>query len=172
MARCGFCNKSIVFGGVSANNEKFCTDKCLEGRQVAEITKLVPSEEISREVEKVHAGDCPQCLRRGPVDVHISHRVWSALVLTQWSSQTKLCCHSCGTKNKLRDSAFCLFLGWWGFPWGIFVTPFQIGRNVIGIFSAPNGARPSPRLERFVTTHMATSIAQQQGATPPPLPRA
>lgn len=171
MAKCGFCNSSILLGGISAGNEKFCNNQCLQSQRVVYYSRMIPPDVIRQEIERVHAGNCPQCQRMGPVDVHISHRIWSAFVLTQWSSKSKICCHSCGTKNKVLDTAFCLFLGWWGFPWGILGTPIQIGRNVVGIFTAPNGARPSPMLEKFITSNLAANIAQNQ-QSPPPLPSA
>ena len=75
--------------------------------------------------------------------------MWSALVILTWSSRPQICCRSCGVKNKISDALFCFFLGWWGFPHGLIMTPIQLGRNLFGIFSMPDPSRPSTRWLRW-----------------------
>jgi hypothetical protein len=45
-------------------------------------------------VEEVHRSNCPRCSGPGPLDVYKAHQVWSALVLTSWSSRPALSCKS------------------------------------------------------------------------------
>ena len=40
--------------------------------------------------------------------------------------------------------------GWWGFPFGLIMTPVQVMRNLAGIFGGPNPASPSPALEKLI----------------------
>ena len=47
----------------------------------------------------------------------------------------QISCRRCGLKSQAAGAAFPLVLGWWGFPWGLVVTPVQIGRNIGGMTS-------------------------------------
>ena len=98
-------------------------------------------------------------------DVHVFHSVWSALVLTRWSSKPAICCQSCGTKSRLGGAASSMVLGWWGFPWGLILTPVQVSRNVIGMWRDPEPQRPSPMLERAVRVHLAQQLQAQRAAS-------
>jgi hypothetical protein len=48
--------------------------------------------------------------------------------------------------------------GWWGFPWGIIITPVQVARNTWGIFSGPDPSRPSEALARIARFHLASLV--------------
>jgi hypothetical protein len=92
------------------------------------------------------------------VDVHVSYRVWSAAIVTSWSSRPAVSCGGCGTKRKLGDALFSLVLGWWGLPWGVVITPVQIVRNLVGLARKPAPGQPSPALENMVRLNMAQSL--------------
>jgi len=64
-------------------------------------------------------------------------------------SRPLICCRSCGVKSKLGSTAYSALLGWWGFRWGILITPLQIVRNFGGMFTAPDPSQPSAKLETF-----------------------
>jgi hypothetical protein len=96
------------------------------------------------------------------VDVHTSYRVWSALVLTQWQSRPLVSCKSCGTKQKLGDTAFSLVLRWWGFPCGILMTPVQLGKNIFALMKTPDPGSPSPALEKILRLHLAAQVIERQ----------
>ena len=100
--------------------------------------------------------------RRGPVDVHTSHSVWSALVMTKWRSTPLVCCQSCGTKAKLQGVLSSGLMGWWGFPWGLVMTPVQILRNVGGLFKAPDPAAPSDELVKMVRGQLSAQLLQEE----------
>ena len=91
-------------------------------------------------------GLCPVCSGNGPIDVHTSHEVWSILLMTSWKSLPRISCRSCGVKRQLGGLFFSLFAGWWGFPWGLVMTPVQIVKNVIGLASPPDPMQPSDEL--------------------------
>jgi len=46
-------------------------------------------------------------------------------------------------------------LGWWGFPWGLILTPIQVGRNLVGVARPPEASKPSPQLEKVLRIAMA-----------------
>ena len=178
MANCSYCGSTILFGGKQDGELRFCNAKCQEKGVLVRVSRELPGPLVDQAIRSTHDGNCPKCQGPGPVDVHVSFRVWSALILTSWSSRPQLSCSSCGWKAKLGDALFCLGLGWWGFPWGLILTPVQVGRNLIGIATPPDPAIPSEKLRNLVSIHLAGSVLLQQqqapsavGSRPPPLPR-
>jgi hypothetical protein len=110
----------------------------------------------------LHQGPCPVCKGSGPVDVHTSYRVYSVLVMTSWRNQPRVSCRSCGVKAKVTDTLVSLFAGWWGFPWGLIMTPVQVSRNVIGLVRVPDTMGPSPELEKTVRTMIAAQMVSAE----------
>jgi hypothetical protein len=161
MAACDACGTTILFGGVKQGPLRFCNQQCAQRGLGLSVANQLPADLVEKQVRQVHQGNCPRCQGPGPVDIHTSHRVWSAIAMTRWSSHPVLCCRSCGTKAKLGSAVFSMSLGWWGFPFGLLLTPVQLGRNVIGLFGGPDPATPSPALERAVRLHLASALAAQ-----------
>jgi hypothetical protein len=65
-------------------------------------------------------------------------------------------------KSQLGDLAFSALLGWWGFPWGLLVTPVQIARNIAALASPPDPAQPSARL--LQTARIQLALAESRAA--------
>jgi hypothetical protein len=148
-------------------NMIFCSDRCLAAGQAAQAASRVDPTLVRQEIENLFNGPCPKCSKQnGPVDIRKSHEVWSAIILTRWSTQVALSCKSCASKRQLGAILFCGFAGWWGFPWGLIVTPIQIVRNTVELFT-PNAKSPSPSLDRLVRIQLGSQIR----STPPPLPQ-
>jgi len=163
MAKCDYCGSTIIFGGKRQGNLRFCNANCSARGTLLAISRQVPENIVNEAVLRVHQGLCPKCGGAGPVDVHVQHQVWSALVLTSWKSTPQISCRSCGVKSQLGGSALSLVLGWWGFPWGLLVTPVQIGRNVVGMLRGPDPLQPSAKLEKAVRMSIASqAVAKQQ----------
>src|SRR6516165_7060227 len=163
MTKCGYCETIIIFGGKREGSSRFCSDRCREAGVFLAISKQIPDSLVQEQVWKVHQGTCPKCGGSGPIDVHTSYRVWSALLLTNWSSTPQLSCRSCGLKTQLADTLFSLALGWWGFPWGVVITPIQVGRNLAKVARPPEPSRPSAQLEgllRMILAKQAVSTGQ------------
>lgn len=172
MAKCDYCGTTIILGGKKDGNFRFCNDRCREKGYVLSLAKQVPSDVLDRNTEEIFRGNCPRCHSLGPVDVHKVHRVWSALVLTSWSSTPQVCCRSCATKSQIGGILYSLILGWWGFPWGIFLTPVQITRNLVGLVRGPDLSRPSDDLRKLILVSLAAQLAEARRRTPaqsPPL---
>ena len=168
MAKCSYCNSSIIFGGVREGELRFCNRGCQQEGELLSVAQLVPEADVRQRVTAIHQGPCPRCARVGAIDVHTSHSVWSALVLTSWKSTPQVCCVSCGKKAKLLGTLTSLLVGWWGFPWGLIVTPIQIGRNLVGLARTPSSFVPSPQLERIVRLSLAAELRDAR-AVPPAL---
>jgi hypothetical protein len=161
MAKCAHCGATILFGGVREGDDRYCDADCQALGTTGRVAALLPDDLVDEAVAQAHAGPCPQCGGDGPVDIHTSHRVWSALVMTSWSDHPEMCCRSCAVKNKLVSIGFCGVLGWWGFPWGLLATPIQIGRNVFGLFGGPRPEVPSEALRQVVVLGLGHHVQQE-----------
>ena len=177
MAKCDYCNSTILFGGVRHGEMRFCNDRCYQSGYLLTASHHLPTDLVAQQIEAVHQGQCPKCKGSGPVDVHTSYQVFSALIFTRWGAKPQVSCRSCGVKSQLGNLAISFFFGWWGIPWGLILTPIQVTRNLIGIASPPNPAAPTPQLERLVRITLASKLAAEAKAaqaaqaaqTPPPL---
>ena len=167
-------------GGVRVGDQRFCNRKCHQNAHILNLAQNIPGDVLERKIEEVWRGNCPKCRGLGPIDVHRVHQVWSMLVLTRWTSTAQISCRSCGVKSQLGGAVFSLFCGWWGFPWGLILTPVQITRNVIGMSSGPDPSRASDNLRKMVLislgTQMLAAQKNQPGSPakpgpPPPLKR-
>ncbi len=164
MAACDACGTTILFGGVRDGDTRFCNQDCHANGYLALAARQIPADLIRQQADAVHHGMCPRCEGPGPVDVHTSYRVWSLLLLTSWKSRPQIACRRCGVKSQVGDALLCLFLGWWGFPWGLLVTPVQVARNIAGIVrSKPPGA--SPELRHIVGLEIAADALQRQASS-------
>jgi hypothetical protein len=63
---------------------------------------------------------------------------------------------------------FSAVLGWWGFPWGLILTPVQITRNLAGMCAGPDPSKPSDTLRKLVLVKIGAQTLQkgQQSAQP------
>jgi hypothetical protein len=63
-------------------------------------------------------------------------------------------------KHQIKAIAYSGFLGWWGVPFGLIVTPYQLVRNGAGMLRRAD--RPSPEFVRAIRVHLAERIAAAQ----------
>jgi hypothetical protein len=166
MTKCDYCGTTILFGGQEAGSLRFCNAQCASKGTLVIASRQLPDAMVQQQVWAVHQGTCPECSGPGPVDVHTSYRVWSALVITQWSSHPRVSCRSCGVKAKIGHMLVSGVAGWWGFPWGLLVTPVQVVRNIVGLVTPPDATRPSTQLETMVRTMLVAQALRRQGGAP------
>jgi len=163
MGSCDNCGTLIIFGGKRVGSLHFCSEKCLQASAVRlesqELAQQVPAELIQQQVWAIHQGDCPKCGRPGPVDVHFSYSVWSVFCVSGWNINPQVSCRRCAVKSQCSDTLFSLLFGWWGFPFGLVLTPIQVLRNLIAMIHAPNAEQPSPHLEQFVRRDIVNRAA-------------
>jgi len=162
MAACAACSTTILFGGVRDGNDRYCNNTCHQRGALLDIARQIPPDVLREQTGQVYRGTCPRCTGPGPVEVHTSYRVWSALLLTSFGSNPQISCRSCARKRQAGDALFSLVLGWWGFPWGLIMTPVQIGRNVFGMFRNVDSTGPSEQLERLVGMSLAAQWARDR----------
>jgi hypothetical protein len=165
MGRCDHCRTIILFGGVSAEGMRFCSQSCAQKAHLAIVGQTLPQRDVRKHVWDVYKGQCPECGRAGPTDIRVSHRVFSVVVFTRWSSHPVLACRGCGIRQQLLGLVVSLLFGWWGFPWGLLMTPVQILRNLIGLLSADDGT-PSDALERVVRVRLAAQLSAPEPEQP------
>jgi DNA-directed RNA polymerase subunit RPC12/RpoP len=157
MARCAYCGTTILFGGKAVEGLRFCNDKCLSNGQAALVARRVPDDVVATQARSVHAGACPVCGRkRGPVDVHTSHKISSFIFMTSWSSTPRISCTTCGKKAQLGALVHSLLLGWWGVPWGLLLTPVQVVKNLIGLLRSETSTKPSEQLKQLIRMGIAS----------------
>ena len=157
MAKCASCGR-IIFGGLKDGGKRFCNARCRAGGQIFAAASVLPAEVVDGLATQIHAGSCPKCKGPGPVDIHVSHRVWSALFLTRWSSSPQISCRRCGLKSQAGNLLFSSLFGWWGIPWGLIFTPVQISRNIGAMLWPPKAANPSEQLKRVARLQLATHV--------------
>ncbi len=161
MATCAACGSTILFGGSRVGDQRFCNDSCAQKAALLSLAQRLPEADVVQFTQQLHRGPCPRCRGQGPVDVHCSYQIWSALLITQWRSLDQISCRRCGIKAQARDLAMSAVVGWWGIPWGLLVTPVQIGRNLVGMLRGPDPARPSAQLTRHARLILAHHFAEK-----------
>ncbi len=159
MSACDYCGSTILFGGKTAGSLRFCNDQCARNGEAMVKATSIPHDQLEKAMRAIHLGNCPKCGGPGPVDVHTCHKIASFLFVTKWSSKPVACCRRCGLKSQLGGLLSSLLLGWWGFPWGLVMTPIQIARNLSAMVWAPDPQAPSPALEKMVRLRIASKNA-------------
>ena len=167
MAACGACGTTILFGGTKLGEARYCNARCAQRGQLLSLSQQIPRDVVVNSVSTIFHGTCPKCSGPGPIDVYRSYRVWSALLMTRWQTFVHASCRSCGVKAQLGDALFSFVLGWWGFPWGLIMTPVQVTRNLAGAMRNSKATGPSPELETIVRIRLAASAANRQAASAP-----
>ncbi|HZV20354.1 MAG TPA: hypothetical protein VE986_02290 [Hyphomicrobiales bacterium] len=162
MGSCAYCGSRIWFGGVRDGYLRFCNQDCHRHGVYLKFVDQLPQNLVNEHVSAVHRGNCPKCRGAGPIDVHKSHSVWSAIILTSWKTQPQISCRKCATWAQAEGLLSSLILGWWGFPWGLIITPVQIVRNIGGMLGGPDPARPTPELEKLIKINLAEQILRNQ----------
>ncbi|MEW6349866.1 MAG: hypothetical protein AB1646_12440 [Thermodesulfobacteriota bacterium] len=166
MATCSYCGSFILFGGERLGGLRYCNATCRDNGTLLAIAGQLPDDLVRQHVQEIHRGLCPKCRSSGPIDVHTAYRVWSALLVTSWRNIPEICCRSCGIKSQLQGIVYSLVLGWWGFPWGLVMTPVQIVRNIVGLAGPPDPLVASAALDRLVRVHLAATLGQPPDIRP------
>ncbi len=164
MGSCSYCGSTIWFRGVRDAELRFCNADCQQRGHYIRFVDQLPQDLVRDHVRAVHQGNCPACGKTGPIDVHRSFKIWSALVLTSWKTEPRISCRKCATAAQSKGIVYSLFLGWWGFPWGFIITPIQIIKNIHGMVAGPDAAQPTPDLERLVKLNLAEQIISNRNA--------
>jgi hypothetical protein len=161
MAACSACGSTILFGGKTSGDLRFCNARCQSKGSLIILARQLPPDMVEQRVRSVYQGACPKCHGAGPVDVHVSYQIWSVVFLTSWKNTPQVSCRPCGVRSQLGNAAFSLFLGWWGIPWGLIMTPVQIVRNIVAMSKGVSADGPSANLQRIIGLALAAEVAQR-----------
>jgi hypothetical protein len=161
MAACSACGSTILFGGKTNGDLRFCNAKCQSKGSLVILARQLPPDLVRERTQSIYHGACPKCHGAGPVDVHVSYQIWSAVFLTSWKNTPQICCRPCGVRTQLGNAAFSLLLGWWGIPWGLIMTPVQVVRNIVAIVRGSSADGPSASLERTIGLALAAERVRQ-----------
>lgn len=159
MTPCASCGTTIVMGGVKDGELRFCNRTCQKSGGLAYLGAEIPDLEVQSYAMEVREGPCPKCQGPGPNDVFTSHTVLSFILLTSWRSTPHISCKSCAVKSQALGFVLSFLFGWWGFPFGLILTPVQLVRNLWGMTRSA-GDMPSPELQRLSRLMMAHSRLQ------------
>ncbi|WP_165249761.1 hypothetical protein [Paludisphaera soli] len=157
MQACDQCGSRILFGGVNQGLRRFCGEACAHQAYWAPRVRAIPAAVIEERLRRTHEGQCPKCQGPGPVDVHFSCWVYSAMFFTRFGSRAEVCCRSCGRSNQLRDGLFSMAFGWWGLPMGLLGTPIVLFRDMVAAVGlvGPRADTPSPALRDVIEVRTA-----------------
>jgi hypothetical protein len=162
MARCDYCGSLILFSGKKDANGRFCNARCQNSGALMAISHQLPDSSVREQLLRWHQGPCPVCKGPGPVDVYSSYEVWSAVVITRYSTHPILACRRCALKHQAKSMGLCLVAGWWGIPFGLIITPIQVGRNIYAMLRPPDPMKPSEKLEKTVRMTLAGDAFRRQ----------
>jgi hypothetical protein len=169
MSKCLNCGRHSMILSVEEAGETFCSERCCKAFPLMQWTGVRPEETYRRAMEMRNA-TCPRCGQPGPLDAHKLYRVWSAVVLSAWSTRTVVCCRRCGREEQLAAASLSLALGWWGLPLGPLLTPIQVIRNLLAM---RRPIPPSPSAELLAAARKELAIRRSQTkpqATALPMP--
>ncbi|TWU59281.1 WD domain, G-beta repeat [Rubripirellula tenax] len=160
MPYCGACNSFILGGGKSEGGKRYCNAKCLEVGRTINYVGDIPDDIISKRAWQMRDAACARCGGPGPLDFHGGQQVISVIILTWTTDATVFGCHRCGKNAAIKATVTTLFAGWWGFPWGLIMTPIVLVTNTVALLqSTPPG--PSARLLDAAKMDMAAQLRQR-----------
>lgn len=157
MANCDYCGKFFRGGSLQRGQYQFCNSACLVRGKVLSLLDNYSTTKIDSHIASLRTGKCKECGSSANIDFHKSYSVYSLIFYTSWKTVTHFCCKKCGRRHQVEAALYSFVLGWWGIPFGFFVTPWQIGRNVIGMLRTDD--RPSDDLKRFARLKLADKLA-------------
>lgn len=162
MRSCSYCETQFWFGGKADGSARYCNEECFVNGKFLFLANSLPPHLVTEHVNEIRNSKCPVCGKTARLDAYISYKVWSALLITNSSTHTKLSCEMCANKENRTSSIYSFFVGWWGIPWGIIMTPIQIARNIREILSRQSSNSNSPLFERAIKVDLARQLLIEQ----------
>jgi len=88
-------------------------------------------EEITELSEKIRNLPCPMCSNKTvKLNGTVMHTAKSFIFFSTFRKEPIVACPDCLDKKNQESIVSTALLGWWGFPWGFFKTPFYIYYNI------------------------------------------
>lgn len=161
--RCAHCHKKVWVSAIEDGDQEFCSRSCLSAARLEEAAIDIDDAEAQRLAAEIRTGNCPSCSAIGsPIEIRRYHWVWSAVLISRWGTSSKLSCRRCGVQTNLWAIVSCLVLGWWGFPFGILLTPIQIAHNMGEIRRRSERDVPSGELVELARMQLAARLLAER----------
>jgi hypothetical protein len=117
------------------------------GRLIEEIesaisaaTRKTPQQDIAEARQVASADTCHDCGETGGQLLKFGE-VYSAVLFARWSSSSGVYCKKHATLRGLRATLLTGAIGWWS-PWGVFIAPVYLGRNLKSLWTFSNVPKP------------------------------
>ena len=75
MAKCDYCNSTILLGGVSLGKLRFCNQKCYQDGFLLTTSQQVPADIVKQQVDQLHKGNVPSVTGAA---------LWTCILLTKY----------------------------------------------------------------------------------------
>ncbi len=160
---CPTCGKFVIFGGVKEGKQRYCSKACFDADIIPREAKLVPALLAEKFAKEIARGPCPKCRSEVPVEIHESHSVYSIILVTKWQTKRHLLCKSCAKKQQMVDFAGSFIAGWWGFPFGLIVTPGILVMNIVSMNKNPGADGPTEALKERARLILAANKLARAG---------
>src|SRR4029077_19280120 len=69
MKKCSTCGTSILLGGKSDGELRYCSTRCQQQGALMRPSRQLPDAEVRQQLMSLHQGLCPKCHGPGPVDL-------------------------------------------------------------------------------------------------------
>lgn len=145
--KCAKCEVRILFGGKTAGERRYCSQKCLSEDELGRFSDTIPDAEVMARAHKMRRVPCPSCKGYDGVEVFKSYFVYSLFIYTKWREKQEIVCRRCGRRNQRWDFFKSFLVGWWGVPIGILATPIILVLNLIEMGKNPTIKPPSEDLK-------------------------
>jgi hypothetical protein len=163
---CPTCDKTVLFGGVKDGNKKYCSKECIEKAEINKVAEKIPDDDVDKMTNKIRNDRCPVCRRKKIIDVHKSYSVFSLFFFTNYETRQHMMCKSCAIKRQLLALLSSSLFGWWGFPFGLIMTPVQIIRNIFELFVNPGKNGPTALMTQNIRQLIAVEQIENHSERP------
>ena len=157
MAKCTGCNGTILFGGITNRDGKYCNEECISTHCVSVADEIVPKAQMEKIVEDAHKMDCPKCKSPGPVDIHQATKITSYLIAYTVATDSIIACAKCGKGHKFKAGIHTLFLGIWS-PKGLLHSLIYFPAGIIGGLTTSVSSGPSKKFTKAIKANVGSDI--------------
>lgn len=164
MGPCFTCGRTIAFGAVKDRGYKFCSQPCRQRKApYLDALQSIPDADVDAEAENIRNMSCPDCGKKGGIDIHKSMFVWSAILFTRFQESRSISCTACGRKKQAMATLGTAAFGWWGVPFGLVGAPTGILVNVARMVSGAKRKQPSKELRDYARDRLFRASRSNQG---------
>lgn len=160
-SECDYCGNSAKKKPLFDQGQRFCSSNCVRAARISEAAVDISAEQIQTLALAIRSGPCPDCrLSESVVEIRFQYRVVSLVLITEYQRKSRLCCVACGRKQNMK--AFCLtfFLGWWGVPFGLIMTPTYLIANMGELWENRTVGQASEDLLKLAKLQLAEKAYQ------------